>query len=340
MEQRFQKMFDEVRPSRRLQEEVMNMTTRERKRTRRLPKKALIAAAILAVLAGTAVATVGAPGTLRGWFAQEWEESTGSAMGEKQLALIDQLTKPVGASDTQNGVSVTVDSVTVGNSALWLLLKISGEYPAQEDVGYNFRRMELTIDPDPDEVDTPGGASLSYPYSGVAEDGRLTLLVHYSMDLAGQTSLLDKARQVTLTMEDLVQKDRTKLDDDKTLKEGTWSITFPLEPGDTGTVLTLEEIQVPARNWDTQETTVITLRDVQLSATDLCFAQDAEDQAWEPEKCVLILDNGNEVNWFSGSSRFWDEGETLWGSVWQWQVPVDLSQAAALRFGDVEIPLR
>ena len=126
MERRYREMFDEVRSSTRLQEEVSRMTQMERKPARqRLPKKALLAAAVLVVLAGTAVAAVSAPGTLKGWFAQEWQETTGTAMDTEQLALIDELTRPVGVSDTQNGTTVTVDSVTVGNSTVWMLLKVS-----------------------------------------------------------------------------------------------------------------------------------------------------------------------------------------------------------------------
>ena len=76
MEQQYREMFDEVRSSSRLQEEVRKMSEMERKPAgRRFPRKILMVAAVLAVLAGTAVAAVGAPGTLRGWFAQEWEET-------------------------------------------------------------------------------------------------------------------------------------------------------------------------------------------------------------------------------------------------------------------------
>ena len=50
MERRYREMFDEVRSSTRLQEEVSRMTQMERKPARqRLPKKALLAAAVLVV---------------------------------------------------------------------------------------------------------------------------------------------------------------------------------------------------------------------------------------------------------------------------------------------------
>lgn len=331
MEQRYREMFDEVRSSSRLQEEVRNMTQMERKPIRRrIPKKVLMAAAVLVILAGTAVAAVGAPGTLRGWFAQEWEETTGSSMDEEQLALIDQLTRPVGVSDTQNGVTVTVDSVTVGDSTLWLLLKVSGEYAKEEDFHYHFAGMDLTLDPD--EVDTPGGYSLDYPYTGVAEDGVLTMLARFTIDLAGQSSLLDGARQATLVVDNLMYSDQA-------LTEGHWTLTFPLEPGEVGTVLTLEEIQAPAMKLETRETKPITLWDVEISSTDITYVRSVEDQEWEPLHCGLVLEDGTIMEQSSGASRFRDEAYTQWSSVYYWQVPVDLSKVTALRFGDVEIPL-
>lgn len=341
MERQYRGMFDEVRSSSRLREEVTRMTKMEqRPARRRLPKKTLLAAAVLVVLAGTAVAAVGMPGTLRGWFAQEWQETTGTAMDAEQLALIDKLTRPVGVSDTQNGTTVTVDSVTVGNSTVWMLLKVSGEYAEDSALRYHFDSIDLTLDPDPDEVETPGGYGFEFPYGGVTEDGALTLLVRYTIDLAGQTSLLTQSRQATLLLDDLVCNDMTESgDEDVTLAEGHWTLTFPLEAGETGTVLTMEEIQVPAMKLETRETKTISLRDVKITATDISYVQPAEDQEWTPSKCVLVLEDGSTVNWSSGNSRFRDEAYTQWSSVWYWRMPVDLSKVAALRFGDVEIPL-
>lgn len=341
MERQYREMFDEVRSSSRLREEVTRMTMMERKPARRrLPKKALLAAAVLVVLAGTAMAAVGAPGTLKGWFAQEWQETTGTAMDAEQLALIDELTRPVGVSDTQNGTTVTVDSVTVGSGTAWILLKVSGSYTENPDLRYHFDCIDLTLDPDPDQVGTPGGYGFEFPYAGVAQDGTLTMLVRYTIDLAGQSSLLDEPRQVTLLLDDLVCNDMTESgDEDVTLAEGHWTLTFPLEPGETRMTLTLEEISVPAQKLETRETKTISLRDVSISATDITYVQSVEDQEWTPSKCALVLEDGSVVNWSSGSSRFRDEVQTEWSSVYYWQVPVDLSKVTALRFGDVEIPL-
>ena len=317
------------------------MSDMERRPSRkRFPKGMLIAAAVLAVLAGTAVAAVGMPGTLRGWFAQEWEETTGAPMEEEQLALIDQLTQPVGASDTQNGVTVTVDSVTVGDSTMWLLLKVSGEYAENTDLRYDFDGMDLTIDPNPDEVGTPGGYGVGVRDWGVTEDGMLTLLIVFNIHLAGETSLLDSSRQVTLVLNDLVSNNiRWKGDKFKTVAEGAWTLTFPLEPGEMEK-RTLEEIRVPGTNRDSGEVEMMTLRDVQITSTDITYTFDATPQ--DPEVmlfCTLVMENGAEVGYSSGATRFRNEERTEWSSVWYWQMPVDLNKVTALRFGDMEIPL-
>lgn len=56
MEKQYRELFDGVHASRRLKTEVMNMKREESKRTHRIPRAALIAAVLLIVLAGTAVA--------------------------------------------------------------------------------------------------------------------------------------------------------------------------------------------------------------------------------------------------------------------------------------------
>jgi len=56
MEKKYREVFDGVRASGRLRMEVMNMKREETKRVRRIPRAALIAAALVLALAGTAVA--------------------------------------------------------------------------------------------------------------------------------------------------------------------------------------------------------------------------------------------------------------------------------------------
>lgn len=337
MKREYQKLFDQVQAPQRLREEVLQMTKQKQTaRPRWLPKAMLAAVLIFVILAGTAIAAVGMPGTLRDWFSREWETLSGAPMTEEQLAFVDALTQPVGKSDTQNGVEVTVDSVTVGNSTMWMLLKVRGDYPVVGETGeeylYHFSGMDLLFDPDPDQVNTPGGYGMDVPYVAVAEEGVLTMMIRFTIDLAGQSSLLDGSREVTLLLNNLMYSDRVLL-------EGGWTVTFPLEVNGERTVKTLKEIQVPAMDLDTRETKTVTLYDVEISPTDITYVCSAEDQMWHPMACSLELSDGTVVGDSGGASRFRDEAYTQWSSVYYWQVPVDLEQITAVWFGKTQIPL-
>ena len=336
MKREYQTLFDQVHAPQRLREEVLQMTKQERRKSHRISKGILAAAILLVILAGSAIASVGMPGTLRDWFSREWETLSGTPMTEEQLAFVDALTQPVGSSDTQNGVEVMVDSVTVGNSTMWMLLKVRGDYPVVGETGdeclYHFSGMDLLFDPDPDQVNTPGGYGMDVPYVAVAEDGVLTMMIRFTIDLAGQSSLLDGSREVTLLLNNLMYSDRVLL-------EGGWTVTFPLEASGERTVKTLEEIQVPAMDLDTREIKTVTLYDVEISSTDITYVCSAEDQMWHPMACSLELADGTVVEDSGGASRFRDEAYTQWSSVYYWQVPVDLEQVTAVWFGETEIPV-
>ena len=329
----YRETFDHVHASQALRQEVWSMTRRERneEKRRRIPAAALIAAILVLALTGTTLAAVGVPGTIKGWFVREWAELSGGEMSDEQLSLIDELTQQVGVSDTSGGVTVTLDSVTSGDSALWLLLKVDLGVDRQEDYLYNFNGVDLEFTPDPDQVDTPGGYGWDFPYVGVAEDGKLTLLMRYTIDLIGEASLLDGC-QADLHLGDLLWGDSV-------VQEGEWDLSFTLEPT-VQTILTLEEIEVPAYDDEAKGNTTVELRDVRISATGIRYTQAAEDQMSRPMLEGLVLKVGTEVSYSGGAARWTDETEKgRWASDFYWKLPVDLSQVEGVRFGDTVIPL-
>ena len=342
MRKEYQELFDGIHASHRLREEVLQMTKQERgvSHKRRISRGILVAAVLVLALTGTTLAAVGMPRTLRDWFAMEWQERTDSDISQEQMALIDGLTQEVGASDTQNGVTVTLDSITVGNSSMWMMLHVSGAYGENEDLRYHFDGIDLTMDPDPEQQhNTPGGYGFDYPYSKVSSDGTLMVLVRFEIDLAGLSSLTDTHRQVTLLLENVVCNDMTDPEDeDLLLTEGSWTLQFDLEPQALDAIQIPGQVQADARSTEGGANKTVTFWDVEITATDITYVQSREDQMYDV--CpVLVLEDGAEIEVGNGASRFRDEAYTEWSSVWYWPVPVDLSQAAALRIGETEIPL-
>lgn len=107
------------------------MTKQERTTAKRqIPRMVLIAAIVVLVLAGTALAAA-VPG-IRQWFSQQWRLETGRPIHTDQLGLIDQLSDAVGVSAQSGGVTVTVDSVTRGEDVIWFLLRYDGLPPEEE----------------------------------------------------------------------------------------------------------------------------------------------------------------------------------------------------------------
>lgn len=94
----YQEAFDHVTASERLKDEVLDMTKREKQDLcRRIPKFILIAAVIVLLLAGTALA-VNMP-HLQDWFRQYWVEATGEdVMNAQQEEVMNSVTQSVDAT--------------------------------------------------------------------------------------------------------------------------------------------------------------------------------------------------------------------------------------------------
>ncbi len=127
----YRKTFDEIHASEALRQEVLNMTRQEKAAAKRqVPRMLLIAAIVVLVLAGTALAAA-LPG-IQEWFSQQWTAQTGRPIHTNQLGLIDQLSDAVGVSAESGGITMTVDSVTRGENVIWFLLEIDGLPPEAE----------------------------------------------------------------------------------------------------------------------------------------------------------------------------------------------------------------
>lgn len=303
----------------------------KRPRRRSWGGMALAAACMTLLLAGTAVAAAGGPATLADWVSSQWQESIGAPLTQEHQAVLDALTQPVGVSDTDNGVTVTLDSVTVGDSCLWLLLKAEGDLEDEENAYlYHFGDVEMNFDFSPDTVDTPGGYSWDYGYTGVGADGRLTLLMRYTITLGREDSLAG-GYEAVLELGDLLYSDETRL-------RGQWSLPFTMEQVEQEAVM-LERAVVPA--WDHEtggESSEVELRDIRVTGTGVRFSQERVTAMRYPEMTGLVMEDGTLVTYGGGGSRSLDED--TWISDYYWDIPVDFDQAVALRFGDLELPLK
>lgn len=385
MRTKYQRAFDHVAASDRLKEEVRNMTKQEQQALRRQVPRALIAAALVALLlAGTALAA-GVPG-IQDWFRQYWQEATGQAeMDEAQTAAVDGLTQSVGsqtagreteehglaeepdvgepeagakagtqadpgaapdaasgagdqpasvpAAATASEVTVTVDSVTAGKSNLWILIHVSGDYQPGKHYSFWSGRLEGA----PKKVLSDMGLTVqtgiifSRDGTRVREDGSLEMLLRY--ECPDPNADLTESRDMTLVLEDLTA-------DREVLVKGRWEVPISLSATETQPPLVLENVTVPLT--EDGVTRQVTYQKVEVTATGVqltCAPQDWKD-ALAFYDVALVLKDGSEIASQGGSGSWEGEAEASphVGSF-TWKLPVDLDQAAALRFGETTVPL-
>ena len=342
----YRETFDQIHASEQLRREVLKITKQEHTTTvkRRIPKTALIAAALALVLAGTALA-VASP-TLRGWFEQKWAEETGSQMTESQSLLINSLTQKVGESVTSGEVTVTVDSITAGGSQIWALLDVEG-WDFDRDAQYSFDRMRVEIVPDPSDGQH-GGAGYGLDSIGFTEEGAARMLLEFSATISTGNQLNSGDYALVIGLNDLIRC-RGGGVEDEVLYEGEWSFSIPLTPESLSPVITIDCVQVPSKQmaWDqtddedggTPESAeprpaVATLTNLQITATGVSFYCDG---LMDRTRATAILSDGTEVeDYGGGGSRMEDGG---WYASFDWPVPLDVTDIVAIRFGDAEIPL-
>lgn len=353
MRQTYRELFDEVHASGRLKEEVMNMTKQERTQVvRKLSVSFIIAAALAVILAGTALAAViGVPRTLQEWFDQQWTEAGGTEeMPKEQAAVIESLVQPVGVSDTVNGVTVTLQSVTPGENCLWLKLEVEGPDFSKEDLMYEFQFIDLTGPFVEEHKPTAPGVGLGIGYSylegstGVTKDGKLTTLIQCSFSSAMP---YQDGGELTLKLIDMVYKmDNGSISVEGNLASGEWNLPFTIKPVEDRAALTADSAMVPALH---EGENLVPIKDIRVSSTGLTYTVDApvtreeDGRANGPQTTfdiALRLSDGMEVTLGSCFATWTGEyGNSPWEVRAGWTFPVDLSKVESIRFGDVVIPL-
>ena len=288
-----------------------------------------------------------APDTLPGLHEKAWEEQKGQAsMTESQKQLIESLTVPVNASVTQSGVTVTVDTVTVGDRVLWALLKINGDF----DVKNAFRGKVL----DAFELHfySPAGEEWRTRQRGFGSDvwvpdgqGGLTTTLVIDADFEDPAVSMQNGCTVEASFTDIIVGGR--------YIQGTWTLRLDVPPVEKTGVLTVDSAEVAylysppfdedhpdmvlpdgKKVWhrpdSVDEERFTTVRNIKVSVDGVRYT--VEDSRNAPSIGGLILADGTEIG--TDSISFISRSSGKPERVYYWQLPVDLTQVVALRFSE------
>lgn len=369
----YQEAFDHVTASERLKDEVLDMTKREKQDfCRRIPKFILIAAVIVLLLAGTALA-VNMP-HLQDWFRQYWVEATGEdVMNAQQEEVMNSVTQSVDATsnmekelegisseatspnnipdqaaankdapDTTQSpsagqtpatsheptITVSLDSVAAGEDTLWMLVHVTGNYETGKR--YSFGRGELLGAPEKEfsELGITVSRGVVAEQCEILTDGSLQILLRYQC--LNSSADLTQGGTYQLQLEDLMmERDLVKV--------GQWNLSFSLDETTTSVPVVLEHITLPVEGLDNQDT--VEFEEIRITSTGVklvCQPQFSGYRLWAD--VALILADGAEISGSRGHSNWTgDADKSNWFTAYNWNLPVAVEQAIALRFGETVI---
>lgn len=369
----YQEAFDHVTASERLKDEVLDMTKREKQDfCRRIPKFILIAAVIVLLLAGTALA-VNMP-HLQDWFRQYWVEATGEdVMNAQQEEVMNSVTQSVDATsnmekelegisseatspnnipdqaaankdapDTTQSpsagqtpatsheptITVSLDSVAAGEDTLWMLVHVTGNYETGKR--YSFGRGELLGAPEKEfsELGITVSRGVVAEQCEILTDGSLQILLRYQC--LNSSADLTQGGTYQLQLEDLMMERDL-------VKAGQWNLSFSLDETTTSVPVVLEHITLPVEGLDNQDT--VEFEEIRITSTGVklvCQPQFSGYRLWAD--VALILADGSEISGSRGHSNWTgDADKSNWFTAYNWNLPVAVEQAIALRFGETVI---
>lgn len=305
-------------------------------KTKRIITFALAAALILA-LGVTALAATGALDNILGWFGNQWRALTGKDISETQAQTIMDLTGEVGLSAKDNGITVTAQSITLGDSSAVLLFTVGvDDVTLSADAKYGFDTFWCDMGSEDGQLPGDRGVSQSFymvdpaknlAYIVVKYDGGLPVA-----DIMSGDSLM------TVELSGLVESGV----DGAMLRsyDGHWEFEIALDADLLPSSLSIESAIVQGKtyvsNYLPSRSVDLIIRDISITSTGISFVMDA---GYEGEWSITaVLTDGTKVKTSTGSGYLMSDNET-YAYSFVWQVPVSLRELDYIEFYDAKLQL-
>ena len=226
-------------------------------------------------------------------------------------------------------VTVTLDSVAAGEDTLWMLVHITGNY--EPGKRYSFRRGELVGAPEKEfsELGITVSSGVTAERYEILDDGSLQILLHYQC--LNSSADLTQGGTYELQLEDLMM-------DRNPIQKGQWNLSFSLDNVATSAPVVLEHVTLPVEGVEDQDT--VEFEEIRITSTGVrlvCQPQFCSYSLWTD--VALVLEDGSEISGFGGHGSWTGEADTSnWYSAYNWNLPVAVEQAVALRIDETIVP--
>lgn len=318
-------------------------------RLSRTVKTLLIAAIIATLLVASALAlqAISAPeGNSIGWFNFVMERQGKPELTDMQKDTISALSYSDPVTDEDNGITVTVETLTVGRSSAIMLLSVTQESCRMtSDTEYRFETYECDLKA-PEGGPTSYGFSQSFYYTD--EDDNKAYIV---ISLDANESMLKLAEDTeTLQMEfENLQYRNTEIGETGCI-EGHWQLPVVLSASDVLAPIELGNMSVRAYAYYTWPVSFqlpcrMKLKDVSITSADITYRYDPEYMqmlkivgkpvGMRMFSISAVLKNGNSISTVGGSDYMDIDG--LMVANYRWEVPFSLDDLDYIRFGNSKV---
>lgn len=283
---------------------------------KRLRKYPVILAAVVAVVMLMGAGFVAASDSIDGWFKTRWKEVTGEEMSDEHYETIASLSQYIGLSETSDGVTVSIDSATVGDDVAYVLITAECDSGKFTTTGTSlFGIWEVYVN------SNRKGSGMGR--IAVDENGKA-----YYLDTINLTNIdSDEPLEVSIHLGNLNALIYSNEDGSPIWYsgDGEWSFEFTLERTETKTIDLTDKSP-----WT--GITQLTVTEFGVVAT---YDSESDDVPriirYSHMKIYAVMEDGTEMQFNSTSSS----GYTgIIDSYYFWEVPIDLDEVVAIRIGD------
>ncbi len=301
---------------------------------------AALAAVVSVLLIGAGFISAG--NSITDWFSNRWENTTGTEMTEEHYETIKNLSQYIGKSDTISGLTITVDSATVTDNQIYVLLKVEGgedDYPL---LGYSAYIKSKSTD----------NWNSGITWQGKDEDGAVYYMMNYIYDYVGDPE--DEEMDCILRVVD---------SHDETANYWEFEFTLSRVPNSHIDVIPYGETVTVTVNMKDHDATMMSQSEVFEEITRDVIAIDLSENGMKVtyDNSTAILSNPEYAEYIDSLYSDIDEvfavmqdGSTVGvnntsytptaGSYtatkeYYWEMPISLDGIAYIRIGETDIPV-
>jgi hypothetical protein len=308
----------------------------------------LVLVVLMTLMAITAVAVVNRV-DIGGWFNSRWKQITGTDLSEAQTDTIIELTNNINSAVTCNEMTVTAESILVGDNRVELLLSVKApDFIPLKNHSYKFEYCDVqVIQSEFEKAKNPLGKSYYIDFYSLDETkNTVYLMLHFTTSLPIGSSIRDGDYSLKISLRDFMDSSTKNMDsvtDDESVKNadlitsGEWTFDIPLDFNSPEANIKIDNAYGNEKCKNSKEKVSLEYSDIVISSTGIRFAV---NKKYKDTDCKIYteLNNGTKVPCLEGS-QIYSSDSLFVNCSYSWLSPISINDIKSINLGETTIQL-